>query len=86
VSALQTSDWLVSGTVVGGAVGEVGGCVRQWCERSGGYEVWMDALVRVSYLGLQATLATETVAVSVPCPDSPPHIEAADVTEAADER
>ena len=70
VSALQTSNWLVSGAVSGGGTGDAPLCLREWCARSGGYELWMDALVRVSYVQLQAALVTDTVTVSVPCPDS----------------
>ena len=71
VSALQTTDWLVSGVVVGGGgASEAVLCMREWCVRSGAYELWMDALVRVSYVQLQAALVTDTVTVSVQCPTS----------------
>ena len=68
VSALQTSDWQVSGVVSSSGGGEAALCMREWCVRSGGYDVWMDALVRVSYVQLQAALVADTVVVSVQCP------------------
>ena len=82
VSALQTSEWLVNGSVVGEA-GQAVPCVREWCEQSGAYELWMDALLRVSYVQVQAALVTDTVTVSVDCPQKAWQAEA---TERSAER
>ena len=66
VSPLQTSEWVASGVVVGEA--GVAECLREWCWRRGAYELWMDALVRVSYMQVSAALVADTVTVCVECP------------------
>ena len=72
VAALQTSNWRASGLVVATGSGTAELCLREWCTRRGAYELWMDALLRVSYLQMQAALVTDTVTVSVQCPSSRP--------------